>query len=278
MPILTELEKYMIPKIVTSKDNKVVKQIRSLHTKKGREKENLFIVEGLKFVFSDSLYKPKYLVFSEEAFESVKQDTLATIDCEVYVLPIDVFNTITDTENSQGVICVFSLDDKTIDYYLETFKDKENLAILICEEMQDPGNCGTIIRSADAGGFDICIFTEKSVDYYNPKAVRSSAGSILNIPCIYLKDTSFAIDFCKKLSVTTYGTYLATDNYYDTVSYPKRSAIFLGNEANGLKEATIKMLDYLIKIPILGKAESLNVSIAGSIMIYEILRQNRLEK
>ncbi|MFV0520745.1 MAG: TrmH family RNA methyltransferase [Lachnospirales bacterium] len=268
----------MMLKTITSKENKTLKEVRSLLSKKGRDKENLFIVEGYKFIFSDSLYKPKYIIFSEETYENVllENPDISNVQCDIYIVPKDIFKTLTDTETPQGSLCVFHFNNTIKNDVIDLLKEKENLSILVCEEMQDPGNCGTIIRTADAAAFDMCIFTEKSVDYYNPKAVRSSAGSILNIPCFYFKTSMEVIELLKEFEITTYGTFLNTNLYYDSIKYPKKTAFFLGNEANGLKDTTINMLETLVKIPILGKAESLNVSIAGSLMIYEILKQNKL--
>ncbi len=268
----------MTLKKITSKDNKILKVIRSLKTKKARDKENLFVVEGYKFIFDSTLYNPKYLVFSETAYDKVEDypDVVFELNkllCDIIIVPDEIFETLTDTEMPQGALCVFEKNNIDFKSYIDTLNIDEDISLIVCESLQDPGNCGTIIRTADAGGFSICVFAEKSVDIYNPKVVRSTAGSILNIPCFNEKDITSILQILEDKKISTYGTYLQTDNYYDTVTYTNRNAIFVGNEANGLKDETVSKLNTLVKIPIIGKAESLNAGVATSIMIYEVLKQ-----
>ncbi len=268
----------MMLKKITSKDNKILKVIRSLKVKKSRDKENLFIVEGYKFIFDSLLYKPKYLVFSESAYDKVESypnivSELNKLLCDIILVPDEIFSTLTDTEMPQGALCVFEKNESNFYDYIKTRSIDEDISIIVCESLQDPGNCGTIIRTADAGGFTMCVFTENSVDIYNPKVVRSTAGSILNIPSFNVKDIKEVLKTLRVQKIQTYGTYLNTENYYDKVTYSSRSAIFIGNEANGLTSETVTTLDTLVKIPIIGKAESLNAGVATSIMIYEVLKQ-----
>ncbi len=268
----------MTLKKITSKDNKILKVIRSLKTKKGRDQENLFVVEGYKFIFHSTLYEPKYLVFSEEAYDKVEDypDVVFELNkllCDVIIVPNEIFITLTDTEMPQGALCVFEKNNIEFIDYLNSLNVEDDISLIVCESLQDPGNCGTIIRTADAGGFSICVFAEKSVDIYNPKVVRSTAGSILNIPCFNEKDITTILSILEEKNISSYGTYLHTDNYYDTITYSSRNAIFVGNEANGLSDETVQKLNTLVKIPIIGKAESLNAGVATSIMIYEVLKQ-----
>lgn len=269
-------------KTVTSKENKTLKLIRSLETKKGRIKESLFIIEGYRFINYSKLYNPKYLILTEQALDNINSNenllkTFQNLTMEILVVSEEIYKSISDTKTPQGVMCVFEFNSLNVDMdnILNQYKDYKNISILVCENIQDPGNAGTLIRTADSGGFDICIFTGNSTDPFSPKSIRSTAGSILNIPCYTYKDTKDLINIFKKYSITTYGTYLHTDNFYDTVTYSDKSALLLGNEGNGLDMDTVNLVDELIKIPIIGNAESLNVSVAGSIMIYEILRQKR---
>ncbi len=270
----------MMLKKITSKDNKILKVIRTLKTKKGRDKENLFIVEGYRFILESSLYKPKYLVFSETTYDKVDEypdivEELNKLLCDIIIVPDEIFKTLTDTEMPQGALCVFEKNIKDYKDFINDLPLESDISIVVCESLQDPGNCGTIIRTADAGGFNMCLFTNNSVDIFNPKVVRSTAGSILNIPSFNVKDINEVLDILKAKNIQTYGTYLNTTNLYDKVTYASRNAILIGNEANGLLDETVSKLDTLVKIPIVGKAESLNAGVATSIMIYELLKQKQ---
>ncbi len=267
-------------KKITSKENKYIKLVRSLSEKKKRDKENLFVIEGYKFIFSSKIFIPKFIIITENLLEEINQDAelskqLNSLEVDIYITDDEIFNYITNTNNPQGALCVFEKNKINFENRIKELGKKERANIVICENLQDPGNAGTIIRTADAGGFDLVIFTNNSVDIFNPKVIRSTAGSILNIPVINGISSENVIQVLKKNNITSYGTHLKGEQYHFDTDFDKKTAFFIGNEANGLTDETSNMLDQLIKIPMLGNSESLNASIACAVVIYEIMRKNK---
>ncbi len=256
---------------ISSKQNGLVKKINSLYKKKFRDIENLFVVEGLRsvsLVLENKIEDIEYILVTEEYVEKLKYDFDYN---KVFVCNNDVFKSMTDAVNAQGILAVCKKPTNNFEDILQ----KENLFLLVCENIQDPGNAGTLIRTADSVGADAIAFTKGSVDVYNPKVVRSTVGSVLNVDIYENLDVNNLIDTLKEGNITCYGTSLDTQQFHDEVKYKENLAVFLGNEANGLLQTTQDALDYKVKIPMYGKAESLNVGVAGSVVCYEILRQKR---
>ncbi len=257
--------------LIQSKQNKLIKKIKSLYLKKYRDLENLFVVEGLRgvsLVCENKAEKVKYILVTEEYF--IKIDF--KYDEEIlHVCTKEVFDSIPEAVNAQGILAVCEKSEDN----LEDLIKQTNLFLVVCENIQDPGNAGTLIRTVDSVGADAIVFTKGSVDIYNPKVIRSTAGSILNVKVFENYSSDEIIYICKTNDIKTYGTTLDTDKYHYDVEYNSRLGVFLGNEGNGLLDETQEQLDYKIKIEMCGKAESLNVGVAGSVVAYEILRQKR---
>ncbi|MDD3219973.1 MAG: RNA methyltransferase [Lachnospiraceae bacterium] len=147
--------------------------------------------------------------------------------------------------------------------------------IIILEDLQDPGNLGTIFRTAEGAGVSGIILSRNSVDIYNPKTIRSTMGSIYRMPFIYVEDLSEIMDKLKNHGIRTYGAHLKGINTYDHESYEGGSAFVIGNEGNGLTDELSEQIQCLIKIPMQGKLESLNAAMACGILVYEAARQRR---
>ena len=145
----------------------------------------------------------------------------------------------------------------------EDFNKNKHKKIVVVDRVQDPGNMGTIIRTADAAGFDLIICIKGTVDYYNPKVVRSAMGSMFYMDMMSL-DNEEARDLLKVNDIDIVSSYLDTENYYDKVDYKE-------NEANGISDFWIRQSDVLVKIPMFGKAESLNVAVSSALLMYKIL-------
>lgn len=176
-----------------------------------------------------------------------------------YILNEKMFNNISDTVNSQGVIGIFKIQIKN---QLENLNEK---MILLLDKIQDPGNLGTIIRTADAAGIKTILFTKGTTDPYSPKVVRSAMGSIFYMNIIQLDN----IDLLKQKGYTIVSSALEDSINYKDLKINGKTILVLGNEANGVSKEILKISDTKVKIPIYGKAESLNVSIAGAILMYE---------
>lgn len=151
--------------------------------------------------------------------------------------------------------------------------EKKDKFIIILDEIQDPGNMGTIIRTADAFGASGVVLTPNCVDIYNPKVVRSTMGSLFHIPIAQVEDKIQLIEELKNKHVKIYATSLESANYVYDIDFRRDFALVIGNESKGISQQILDLADNIVKIPIMGNAESLNAAIASSIIMYETVRQ-----
>lgn len=261
--------------VITSKDNEFVKHIKKLKEKKYREEYGEFIVEGIKMIEEAILEeaKIKNIIICEDCKNNggIPKDVLyeiAKYDC-IYVNE-KVFSQITDVSNPQGILAVIDKSNNAealIDYKADLF--------LILDNIQDPGNMGTILRTADSINLKQILVSKGSSDAYNPKVVRSTMGAIFRVKVIECEDLVKTIKELKKHKINIYATDLKTDETIYDVDY-KKSAIVIGNEANGVSEEVLNCADKRIKIPMLGKTESLNAAVATSIILYEAVRPKKI--
>lgn len=257
--------------MITSKDNEKIKYTKSLLKSKNRMKESKFIIEGYRILTlalecnADIDY-----VFINEDFE-MKNEHLKLLrmlennEVKVYKTTNKNFKELVDTENTQGIIGVINFKEKNIEQSINSSQK----FVLVLDRIQDPGNMGTIIRTADAAGVDAIIVLKGCVDIYNQKVIRSTMGSIFDMNIIQCTQEE-AIENLKANSFSIVSSYLDTDNFYNTVDYNNKVALVIGNEANGINDELISKSDILVKIPIYGKAESLNAAISSAILMYEI--------
>ena len=174
-----------------------------------------------------------------------------------------VMKAMSDTVTPQGVLCIM----KRFDYSLSSILNKEKPKLMLLADLQDPGNAGTIIRSAEGAGMDAVIFSKGSVDLYNPKTIRSTMGSMFRVPFIY-EDLDVVITDLKNRKIPVYTTDMSGTSY-KKVSYDDGFAVIIGNEANGVSQDIATLADEVITIPMSGKVESLNASIAASLIMFE---------
>lgn len=256
--------------IITSKDNEIVKHIKKLKDKKERDEANEFVVEGIKMV-EEAINEGaniKTVIVCDDCLGNSKiaTDLLYEIAKEniIYVSE-KIFKLISGVMTPQGILAVIEKPDTTnIDY-------KEDL-YLILDNIQDPGNLGTIIRTADSINLKQIIIPKGSADPYNPKVVRSSMGAIFRVKIIETEELSQTVKEMKKHKIKILATDLRTDKSIYDVSYEK-SAIVIGNEANGVSRDVLNLADESIKIPMLGKTESLNAAVATGIILYNAVRK-----
>ena len=145
---------------------------------------------------------------------------------------------------------------------------------MILEDIQDPGNLGTIMRTAEGAGAAGVIMSRGCVDIYNPKTIRSTMGSAYRVPFLYVDDLKAAIEKIRSCKIDVYAAHLKGETYYDDINY-HRAAFLIGNEGNGLREETAALADRYIKIPMSGQVESLNAAVSTAILMYEFRRQRR---
>ena len=253
--------------------NKRIKELVVLNQKsKARREEAVFLVEGMKMFLEAPKERIREIYVSESFF--------ATEECKKKMellgyetVPAEVFKKISDTKTPQGILCVVEQKKQTMDQILQV----ENPTILLLEDLQDPGNLGTILRTGEGAAVTAVILSKGSVDIYNPKVIRSTMGSIYRVPFFYTENLEEVIRSLQQKKVTVYAAHLKGEHYYDEFDYTTAGgcAFLIGNEGNGLKEETAELADQYLKIPMAGKVESLNAAVASSILLYEAYRQKR---
>ena len=261
--------------VISSKDNEIIKSVRKLKEKKYRDLENAYIIEGTKIIKEAIQEKTniKQIIMCENFTDNndLDKDTLYEIAKHnlIYVTE-KVFNLITDVKTPQGIIAVIEKNNANtqIDYSQDI--------IIALDDLQDPGNLGTILRTVDSANLNQIILSKNSADPYNPKVVRSTMGGIFRVNIIETENLQETLKNMQKNNFKIMVTSLNTKNSIYDIDYTKK-VIVIGNEANGVSKAIQDMADEKVKIPMLGKTESLNASVATGIMIYEYVRR-KVEK
>lgn len=253
--------------------NKQVKELVTWNRKsKARKEDGVFLIEGSKMFLEAQTERIRNIYVSESFFATEEcQRKMDAIGYEV--VPEDTFKKISDTMTPQGILCV--MDRFT--YTMEDLLKKKNPTLMVLEDLQDPGNLGTIMRTGEGAGIDGVILSKGCVDIYNPKTIRSTMGSLYRVPFIYVDSLSDTVLELKKRGVYFYAAHLKGTKYYDEFDFTLEggTAFLIGNEGNGLKEETANLADSYLKIPMEGSLESLNAAVASAILMYEAYRQKR---
>ncbi len=260
--------------VIKSKDNNTLKEIKKLKEKKYRVENKKFIIEGFRFL--EEGFKSDFIIdklfIKESSVDKFKEKFSFYIneyEEKLFIINDSLFKNISGTENSQGVLAVLQMKE-------ENFNKEEGLYIL-ADKVQDPGNLGTIIRTAHSAGCRGVILSKDTVDLYNEKTLRATMGSIFNIPIIHDEN----LVFTKRLISEGYNlvcSSLDTEKNFYEVNLVDNAIIAVGNEGNGISDEVMNLATFKVKIPMLGNTESLNVAIAASIMIYEGVRQKLNKK
>lgn len=261
---------------ISSKDNEFIKHIKKLKDKKYRDLSNEYIVEGIKLVTEaiKENAKIKQVIICEECTKGdlISKNIMyeiARFEC-IYVTE-KVFNYITEVQNPQGILAVIekNSNEEEINY--------EEDIIVALDDIQDPGNLGTILRTVDSIGLKQILVSKGTADSFNPKVVRSTMGAIFRVKVIECEDLQATLKEIKKHKFKIVVTSLQTDKSLYDVEF-KKKVIVIGNEANGVSEKIQNIADEKIKIPMLGKTESLNASVATGVVLYEYVRQKISKK
>ncbi len=270
--------------MITSLNNGKIKYIKELMKKPAtREKEGCFVAEGVKMFLEAPIDEIRGVFLNEHLYERLEgRDSLPKKydDCRkklkevaFEVVTDRVYESMTGTVTPQGIMTVISNKKYSLEQIL---KSGENSLYVILENLQDPGNLGTILRTAEAAGVNGIILSDTCVDFYNPKVIRSTMGSIFRVPFLYVKDLKAAIEKMKESGIQVLAATLSgKSKAYDAYEYTGPTAFLIGNEGNGLLEETIRQATAEVYIPMLGKVESLNASVAASILMFEAARQRR---
>ncbi len=261
--------------MITSAANARIKQVIQWQTKaRERRKDGVFIAEGIKM------------------FEEAPQESILEVYVAAGQIPLlrqteqvwnkleevgfeevsdDIFSKMSDTQSPQGILTVL----RQPEYRLESMLDAENPLIVILENLQDPGNLGTILRTGEGAGITGVILSKQTVDIYNPKVIRATMGSVYRVPFVYVEDLQKVLEQMHQKGIHTYAAHLKGETYYDSFSFREPTAFLIGNEGNGLSDAISEAADSYLKIPMEGKVESLNAGVAAALLMYEAHRQRR---
>lgn len=257
--------------IISSKENEFIKHIKKLKDKKYRDINKEFIIEGIKLIKEAIEEKAniKQIVICDNCqnTDMIPKELMyeiARYEC-VYVTE-KIFNSISDVNTPQGILAIIGINstEAEIDYLQDI--------IVVLDDIQDPGNLGTILRTVDSIGLNQIIVSKGTADCYNPKVVRSTMGAIFRVKIIECEDLEKTLKEVKKHKFELVITSLQTENSIYDVDYNKK-VIVIGNEANGVEDKIQDMADIKVKIPMLGKTESLNASVATGVVLYEYVRQ-----
>lgn len=281
--------------MITSMSNQRVRQIAQWQSKaKQRRQDGVFLAEGWKMYGEAPLELIREVYLSESMAEQLKSRKTAEGaegDRALYRTPYidyieeklsrtgyetvseEVFERMSDTQTPQGILTVL----RRPAYGMGDLLRGEDPLLLLLEDIQDPGNLGTILRTGEGAGITGVIMSSRTVDIYNPKTIRATMGSIYRVPFLYAEDLGETVRALQKNGIRVYAAHLQGETYYSSLSFREGTAFLIGNEGNGLRRETAALADSYLKIPMEGQVESLNAAIAASLLVYEAHRQRHLQ-
>ena len=214
------------------------------------------------------------IYLSQDCLDKAKENTLIwkkLLQKGYETVSEEVFRKMSDTQTPQGVLTVL----RRPEYRLDELLKQEKPLFAVLEDLQDPGNLGTIVRTGEGAGITGVIMSAQTVDIFNPKVIRATMGSIYRVPFVYVENIVETIKDMQESGIHTYAAHLKGEKYYDSFSFREPTAFLIGNEGNGLKKETADMAEFYLKIPMEGKVESLNAAIAAALLMYEAHRQRQ---
>lgn len=260
--------------LITSVQHPEVKFVKALSRRKTRREHGLFVIEGLRFVEEAvkagaplvKVYYTSQVLETERGMQLINELIAQRVTMQEVALT--VLEKMADTEQPQGILATVRMTEPA----LEALPNTQTL-IVVCDKIQDPGNLGTIMRTADAAGVHAVFTTMGTVDVYNPKVLRSTMGAIFRVPVFTEMEPENIIDWLAERNITPIGTGLTARQTHFAADYCRSVAIWLGSEAAGIEESIAARLPEVVKIPMPGQAESLNVAVAAGILMFECVRQ-----
>jgi TrmH family RNA methyltransferase len=253
-----------------------VRRIRQLIRKRSlRWSERLLVVEGAELlsVALDAGAPVESVYVAPEGHDSPAVEAVSSRAFEggsrVFDLEPGVLERVADTVTPQPVLAVVGFEPPDLGAL------RQADLVVVCADVRDPGNAGTLIRTADAAGADGVVCCDGTVDPYNPKTVRASAGSVFHLPIVAGGDVVSVVETLREFGLRTLGTVVRDGVEYDEVDLTERVALVFGNEASGMGDEVLTALDVAVTIPMAGRAESLNVSVSAAVLCFEVLRQRR---
>jgi TrmH family RNA methyltransferase len=255
-------------KLIISSDNQTYKRAAQLKQKKYRDGQNKYLIEGPNLIHEalKSNADIEMIIKSEDYHNN---DEFS--DAPMVIMAAGLFRKLSDTESPQGILAIVKKRIYKEEEFFAQRTASSNLIVL--DRLQDPGNIGTILRTADAAGFSGAILLKGTADIYSPKIVRATAGSLFRLPVLMMEAPRQVIQLLKKYGKKIICTAPnCSRNYYD-VNMQKDAAIIIGNEGNGASDEFLIKSEYLVKIPMEGTIESLNAAVSAGILMYESVRQ-----
>ncbi len=255
-------------KISSEQNAKIKNIVRLLEKSKERKQQQQFAVEGIqenKFALENN-FVPKTFYLNEKIFSN---QIFLPEDVEIAYITPNVYEKIAYRKTTEGIIGVYEYPR----FSLEKLTIKENLTLLALESIEKPGNLGAALRSADAFGIDAVIVLDELVDFFNPNVIRASVGSVFTIPIFSVSNQEF-YTFCYKNNISIFGTFMNTKTKsINEINFPSKTAVLFGTESTGISDFWSNKLTENFLIPMRGRIDSLNISNAVAISLYEISRQ-----
>ena len=264
---------------ITSAQNAKIKELLALQEKsKERRRKGLFVVEGRREIIHcvEAVYEPHTFficrdIITEKEFDSILgavEENFCGMTCQIIEIPQHLYDKVAYRGGTEGVIAEMHCKEMALD----NLRMKENPLVVVLESVEKPGNLGAVLRSADASGVDAVIVCDPLTDMYNPNLIRSSIGAIFTVP-VATATSEEAIAWLKNNGIKIYTAQLQDSEWYYDTDMKGGTAIVMGTEATGLTDVWRKAADAHIKIPMLGRLDSLNVSVSAAILMFEAVRQ-----
>ena len=266
------MEKEMIESSANGHVRKIQKLMKNARF---RRQEQAFVVEGWKMT-AEAL--KRHLVECIYLSESSCQEYERRLEAGDLVVPggtaVEIvadrcFRGIADTVNPQGILAIVRMPQYDREQILVSF----DTAVLCLEDIQDPGNLGTMLRTAEGAGMSALILSKGCVDLFNPKVVRATMGALFRMPFLICEDMTTEVEFLKQYGFTIYAAHLEAVGDFREEKYEGKTAILIGNEGNGLSDAVSQRADHLVRIPMEGELESLNAAVSAALLMYEVYRR-----
>lgn len=278
--------------MITSLSNQKIKQLILLRDRpRTRSDSGLFTAEGIRMFEEAPVDRIREIYVSQPLWEEMeKEDRYPLIWKKLLlcaergtapeIVTPEVFRRACDTQTPQGILFVMEQAAYCLEEAIERAGQRQRQGgrpalFLLLEDIQDPGNLGTMLRTAEGAGADGVIMSKGTVDLYNPKTIRSTMGALYRVPFFRVETLQEATGLLHRQGIRIYAAHLKGKQYYDEISYREGGAFLIGNEGNGLREETAREADTLLKIPMEGKLESLNAAVAAALMMYQAAGQYR---
>ena len=250
---------------ISSKDNKIFRLCQQLSHKKYRDKLGLYLIEGENLL--EEAVKNGAAIKTVLMCRDYRGSLFGTED-KAFCLSDKLFEQLSQTETTQGIMAIVEKPELSPDLFL----DRGGGNFIVLDRLQDPGNIGTILRTADAAGYELAIVMKGTADVFSPKAVRAATGSLFRMPVVFMDSVDELMEFTRAAGKKLVATCFDTDRYYYDENLKGNIALIIGNEGSGISRELIECSDLKIKIPMHGNIESLNASVAAGILMYEAVR------